>query len=210
MRSPDPEYRHKWQLILERYADAIMQPDRVVILFQDEMTYYRKAEIKGEWQETGPKAVRLNHRYGPNTKARIAATLNGVTGQVTFLQRHKIGKEELVLFYKQIRAAYPDAESIYLVQDNWPVHKLDEPISELISQAITPLFLPTYASWLNPIEKLWRWLRQDILHNHRLSQEFKALRKSVVAWLEQFTNGSGQLLHYVGLLSQEELSVYQY
>jgi hypothetical protein len=28
------------------------------------------------------------------------------------------------------------------------------------------VWLPTYAPWLNPIEKLWRWLRQDVLKMH--------------------------------------------
>ncbi|MBE2197018.1 MAG: transposase, partial [Anaerolinea sp.] len=36
---------------------------------------------------------------------------------------------------------------------------------------IAPLFLPTYASWLNPIEKLWRWLRADVLYNHDLAHD---------------------------------------
>ena len=27
---------------------------------------------------------------------------------------------------------------------------------------IEPVWLPTYAPWLNPIEKLWRWLRQEV------------------------------------------------
>ena len=67
------------------------------------------------------------------------------------------------------------------------------------------LFLPTYASWLNPIEKLWRWLRQDILHNHELSHSFKELRQQVAQWLAQFEADSFHLLHYVGLLSKDEL-----
>ncbi|MBK9335612.1 MAG: transposase [Lewinellaceae bacterium] len=29
-------------------------------------------------------------------------------------------------------------------------------------------FLPTYASWLNPIEKVWKMLKQDLVHNHPL------------------------------------------
>ncbi|HID52643.1 MAG TPA: hypothetical protein EYP41_11485 [Anaerolineae bacterium] len=62
------------------------------------------------------------------------------------------------------------------------------------------LCLPTYASWLNPIEKLWRWLKQDILHLHRLSDAWPELRQRVDQFLANFSHGSTELLRYVGLL----------
>ena len=34
--------------------------------------------------------------------------------------------------------------------------------------------LPTYASWCNPIEKLWRQLRQELLHLHRFADRFRS------------------------------------
>jgi len=60
--------------------------------------------------------------------------------------------------------------------------------------------LPTYASWCNPIEKLWRWLKQDALHLHRLADRLEDLRALVRAFLDQFQAGSPDLLRYVGLL----------
>ena len=139
---------------------------------------------------------------GPNTQTRIVAVLNAVTGQVTYLPRSKIGAEALALFYAQIRSVYPDTTKIYVAQDNWPVPKLDLVYQALQLQRLTPLFLPTYASWLNPIEKLWRWLKQDVLHLHRLAAQLQELRQQVLTFLDQFKNGSEELLHYVGILSE--------
>ena len=62
------------------------------------------------------------------------------------------------------------------------------------------LQLPTYASWANPIEKLWRWVRQSIIHLHRLSDEWHRLKQHVVYFMLSFQKGSKQLLRYVGLL----------
>jgi hypothetical protein len=62
------------------------------------------------------------------------------------------------------------------------------------------VFLPTYAPWLNPIEKLWRWLRQQVLHLHRLSDAWDQLKQRVLDFMIQFAHGSSELLHYVGLL----------
>ena len=87
------------------------------------------------------------------------------------------------------------------------MHKLDTVLDAAAEQQVTPLFLPTYASWLNPIEKLWRRLKQKVIHLHRSAHEDKlvTLRQQVCEFLEQFAAGSLKLLHYVGILSYEEL-----
>ncbi|MCL5959444.1 MAG: transposase [Chloroflexi bacterium] len=59
--------------------------------------------------------------------------------------------------------------------------------------------LPTYASWINFIEKLWRWLKQEVLHMHRLADWLEDLREEVDSFLDRFANGSQALLRYVGL-----------
>jgi DDE superfamily endonuclease len=59
--------------------------------------------------------------------------------------------------------------------------------------------LPTYASWCNPIEKLWRWLYEDVLDLHRHADDLPTLRALVAAFLQQFAHGSADLLRYVGL-----------
>ena len=200
IRSPDPAYREKWQAILRAYMEAVSHPNQVLILFLDELTYYRQPSPAPAYHARGktqPLAIQV---AGYNTKTRLVAVLNAVTGQVTYLQKSKIGIEALVAFYAQVRATYPNAEKIYLVQDNWPVHLLPAPMQALQDHQITPLFLPTYASWLNPIEKLWRWLKQEVLHLHRLAHRLNELRQQVFDFLDTFKTGSDPLLHYVGLL----------
>ena len=202
IRSPDPEYRAKWQAVLRAYMEAVSQPDKVVILFLDELTYYRQPSKAPAYHSRGKTQPRAIEVAGYNTKTRLVAVLNAITGRVTYMQRSKIGKAALVTFYAQVRVAYPDVEKVYIVQDNWPVHKLPEPMQAMHAHRLTPLFLPTYASWLNPIEKLWRWLKQEILHLHRFAHLLDQLRQLVTAFLDQFQNGSDELLRYIGLLGQ--------
>lgn len=130
--------------------------------------------------------------------------------------------------YRDVAEAYDEAERIYLVQDNWPVpfhpgviehlepqpwpfafrtHP-DGPAPSEVERLEDPLPiqlvpLPSYAPWLNPIEKLWRWLRQEIVHLHRLSDAWEALKQRVRGFLDQFAGGSQELLRYVGLLPNQ-------
>ena len=71
---------------------------------------------------------------------------------------------------------------------------------------IEPVWVPTYAPWLNPSEKVWRWLRQDQLDVHRLAHDWKTLRQQVNAVLDQFAGGSHALLPYVGLTGEGKLA----
>ena len=68
------------------------------------------------------------------------------------------------------------------------------------------MWLPTYAPWLNPIEKVWRWLRQDVLKLHRQADNWEALQTRVHGFLDQFATGSKRLLEYVGLCGQGSLA----
>jgi hypothetical protein len=63
--------------------------------------------------------------------------------------------------------------------------------------------LPTYASWTNPIEKLWRRLKQAVLHLHPLADHLDDLRALVQTFLDQFTAGSTSLLRATGLLNAD-------
>ena len=142
-----------------------------------------------------------------------------------YVQQPTIGRHALVAFYQALCAAHPQAETLYLVQDNNPVHFHPDVLCQLEAQQwpwpfaqnpkwaklkprarveeplpIQLVCLPTYASWLNPIEKLWRYLRQHVLHLHRMSRAWVELKQRVAAFLDQFSEGSEHLLRYVGLL----------
>jgi putative transposase len=80
------------------------------------------------------------------------------------------------------------------------VHKHPEVLEHLAwYPRIEVLWLPTYAPWTNPIEKLWLKLKSDLLWMHRLSHRWKELIDRVENYLQQFANGDMELLHVVGL-----------
>lgn len=59
--------------------------------------------------------------------------------------------------------------------------------------------LPTSVSGLNPIEKLWRTLRQDLTHRQPWADDLDRLRAELERFLNPFASGSVELLRYVGL-----------
>lgn len=201
IHSPDPAYASKQAAIEAALAEAAQHPEQVIVLYLDELTYYRRPSKAPAYAQCGHDQARALEAPGSNTQTRIVSTLNALTGQVIYLQRSKVGRAALVAFYVQVRTTYPNAVKIYVVQDNWPNHKLPEVLAAMEQHQITPLFLPTYASWLNPIEKLWKWLKQTVIHLHPFADDLEELRKRVREFLDKFLTGSQELLRYVGLLS---------
>jgi hypothetical protein len=131
----------------------------------------------------------------------------GPAGRVHYRDGYIVGREEVVEFSGQLDRAYPDAERLLVVQDNWSIHRHPDVEAALARwPRIERVWLPTYAPWLNPIEKLWRWLRRGVLRPHRLAGDWAALRARVNGFLDQFAGGSTELLRYVGLLGEGKLA----
>ena len=56
------------------------------------------------------------------------------------------------------------------------------------------------------MEKLGRWLRQDVLKRHRWVQDWPHVKQRVQDFLDQFAQGSSDLLRYVGLAGKGKLA----
>lgn len=206
--SPDPDYVAKEAYLHTGLRHAARDPKRIVFLLLDEMGYYRWPHPAPQWAALAPHAAPRALGGDPsNRQQRLVGILNALSGQVNNLDNYIVGRKQLSQFYPQIDQLYPTAERIYVAQDNWSVHRHPDVLASLVGlPRIQLVWLSTYAPWLNPIEKLWRWLRQDVLKMHRLAHDWKLLRARVNAFLDQFANGSTDLLRYVGLLGDGKLA----
>ena len=201
--SPDPEYALKKQRLERALRAAARQPDQVVALFLDEFGFYRWPDSARDWGITATRASRA----GTNQQWRTVGTLNALTGQVDYLDGYIVGRRQLITFYRQLDQTYRQAERVYLIQDNWNIHSHPDVLAVFAdSPRLHPIWLPTYAPWLNPIEKLWRWIRQDVLKLHRWVTDWERVRQTVRDFLHQFRGGSQYLLQYVGLLGDGQLA----
>jgi hypothetical protein len=146
-------------------------------------------------------------RAGNNQQGRTIGALNALTGQVNSLEGYSVGRQQVIQFYAQLNHTYLALDRLYVSQDHWNIHTHPDVLSALVEYPrITPVWLPTYAPWLNPIEKLWRWLRQDVLKMPRWGEDWPHVKQRVHDFLDQFAQGSSDLLRYVGLVGKSKLA----
>jgi len=198
VQSPDPAYLTKLLWISAAWLRALTEPERVALIFGDEVSVYRQPTLADRWFPVGEEpTVTLSWRA--NTRWRISGGFDGVTGAVTQTAAKVMGVTKLCVFLARLRERY-SAREIVLVWDNWPVHRHPDVLACASDLGIHILWLPTDAPWTNPIEKLWRWLRQEVIHYHRRADQWEEMKQAVTAFLDRFADGSHALLRYVGLL----------
>lgn len=226
VRSPDADYAEKLSRIQQALEEARETRETCVVVYQDEFGFNLQPTLAKDWAETGTKSPLARQSYRPEETCYGIGALNPHTGEVVYQQVKSCTVVALHTFYTQICQHYANAERIYVIQDNRAIHfhanlmaallpqttsfrkpipsnwtdKPSKKIGKLAKVPIEILQLPTYAPWTNPIEKLWRWARQSVIHLHRLSNDWTALQEKVIDFMEQFKDGSQELLHYVGLL----------
>jgi putative transposase len=205
MWSPDPEYANKKAHLLDCLRQTALHSEKNTFLFMDEMGFYRWADPSPLWEAETPVAERAG---GNNCQWRIIGVLNALSGQADYLDNYIIGRRQIIAMYQKIARVYSAFEKIYVAQDNWSVHQHPDVLNALKEYPqIEPVWLPTYSPWLNPIEKLWRWLRQAVLNMHALAKDWQELRNRVRLFLQQFDHGSPELLRYVGLHGNGNLAL---
>jgi hypothetical protein len=206
-----------------------VRPCRERLLYLDELTYELPPTIAQSWSPQGVQPQVHRGACRPN-RGRLLGAMDARTGRLFYRQVESVSREVHLDLYEEMCQAYPDTR-LWVVQDNTPVHFHEDVLGELEAQiwprahsgfeyvrpghwadplpaaardgdlAVQVVPLPTYASWLNPIERLWRWLKQDVLHMHPFDEDWGKLQATVQSFLERLTSGSRQLLRYTGLLS---------
>lgn len=169
------------------------------MVYQDECSFYRQPTQGWLWAHLGRQQPKLRWSHKANTLVRVVGALDPCTGQLHHHMASAIRVPVFSRFLLRLGKAYPQARRIYVVLDNWPVHFHPAVLRALQADPRIELVpLPTYAPWLNAIEKVWRLLRQRLTHAHPYGDDFTLFKARIAELLTSLDAESG-LLRYVGL-----------
>lgn len=151
-------------------AIAAAHPDkRIALYFQDEARIGQKGRVCHCWWTRGLRPPgRMDHRY---TFAYIFATVEPATGADFCLVLPEVSTVAMNEFLRRFSAILPADVHVALVVDGagWHIS------SDLqVPDNITLVPLPPYSPELNPIERVWLYLRERFL-SFRLHPDYEAI-----------------------------------
>ena len=133
-------------------------PNRRAFFF-DEGRFGLQSTVMRLWAEKGkPLDIKVKQGY---KNFYIYSAVCPLTGDCFSLFMPEVNTEMMHIYLTELNKAFPDKE-IILIMDHASWHKSD---TLLKFDKLIIKFLPPYSPELNPVEKLWWWLRKERIHN---------------------------------------------
>jgi putative transposase len=139
--------------------DQIADKDKSMLMFFDEGRFGLRSTTMRMWAEKG-KPLTVNVRQGFKNFYGYSAVCP-FDGKSYSLVLPKVNTEMMNIFLTGLQESFT-GKKIYLVMDGAGWHK-SKALKEF--ENIEILIQPPYSPELNPIEKLWQWLKKECQHN---------------------------------------------
>jgi len=161
-------------------------PDDEVAVFQDEADVNTNPKIGCMWMPRGQQAE--VETPGTNEKRYLAGSLNWRTGELLVTEGERGERRNSALFVRHLedlRTRLRCYRRIHVICDNARFHdsRAVHKYLALHGDRIVIHFLPRYSPDLNPIERIWWHLHEEITRNHQC-RGMDELLDLVFEWLE--------------------------
>ncbi len=176
----------KEQTFPEIVVKALRQ--NAVILFQDESTFRQWSRVCRSWGEKG-KRVEAKVNMSSRTQ-RVFGAIELSSSDFIYKLTEKCTSESFLDFLTDVVEAY-HGRKIFMFIDNGPIHDSADIRRYLFNNRdkIELVRLPKYSPMLNPIEKLWKKIKLNFMHNRYFSDKesfISALKNALNHYQENF------------------------
>jgi len=129
-------------------------------------------------------------------RININGVLNADTHEVIVREDATINAQSTIKLLESVEAAYPLAVIIYVICDNARYYKCPLVIEFLETSTVRLVFLPPYSPNVNLIERLWKFMKKKVLHNHYYEKfdEFKREISDFFGNINQYSDELSSLL----------------
>ncbi len=154
----------KQEEFVEKYIKLVAEtPANEPILFMDSAHPTMATKVVCGWIKKGvdkPIAQTASRTWMNVMGAIELSSMNVVSCRLDY-----VNGETTVAFFDQLKAAYPVAPSIHIILDQSGYHRSQLVREEALKRNIVLHYLPPYSPNLNPIERLWKVMNENVRNN---------------------------------------------
>ncbi|MCK5355244.1 MAG: IS630 family transposase [Methyloprofundus sp.] len=134
------------------------------LLFIDAVHPTQATKVTSGWIKTGvDKPIETT---GSRTRLNIIGAIQlGHLDKAVSHQYKTINSESIVDFFKQIKVNYASSSCIHIVLDGASYHRSIQVVNAAKELNIKLHYLPSYSPNLNPIERLWKVMNEQVRNN---------------------------------------------
>lgn len=99
------------------------------------------------------------------SRLNLSGSLDIFSHKVIIQSDKTLNASSTINFFQRIEKAYPDKNKVHVFCDNAKYYK-NQLVQEYLKKSKIILhFLPSYSPNLNPIERLWKWMKERVIYN---------------------------------------------
>ena len=138
-------------------------PQDETICFMDGVHPTHNVQPAYGWIQTGVrKEIPTN---SGRSRINLSGAIDILSHKIIVQEDKTLNADATIIFLRKIEGAYPTKKWIHLFCDNARYYRSKEVTKYLLASKIQLHFLPPYSPNLNPIERLWKWMKERIIYN---------------------------------------------
>jgi transposase len=173
------EQQERWLADYEKLRQGL--PEDETICFIDGVHPTHNVQPAYGWIKKGVR------KEIPSNTGRSRLNLSGaidvVSHNIVIQEDQTLNAESTILFFQKIEEAYPCKRRIHVFCDNAPPYRNKAVREHLATSKIDLHFLPPYSPNLNPIERLWKWMKEQVIYN-TYYEHFEDFKGAVLGFFE--------------------------
>lgn len=154
----------KQEEFIEKYIGLVADtPTNEPILFMDSAHPTMATKVACGWIRKGiDKPIA---QTASRTRVNVMGAIELASMNIVSCRPDYVNAETTVAFFDQLKATYPCAPSIHVILDQSGYHRSLLVRDEALKRNIVLHYLPPYSPNLNPIERLWKVMNEEVRNN---------------------------------------------
>ena len=181
-RKLDPKKQEAFIALYQRILNSL--PTNEVVLFSDAVHPTHSVRPTGCWGSS-EESLAIEQTSG-RQRMNIQGAIDLETGQTQILDVETVDAQSTLKLLTSIEEMYPTMARIHVFLDNARYHhaKVVQGWMKAPGRRIVLHFIPAYCPHLNPIERLWRVMHENITHN-RCYEKFAEFSEKTLSFLRE-------------------------
>jgi transposase len=151
------------------------------IYFMDRVHPSHNTHISYGWIKKGVRKELASN--SGRSRLNLSGAIDLVSRKLHIQEDKTLNANSTIGFFQKIENAYPTMNKVHVFADNAPYYKNKEVQKYLKTSKITLHHLHPYSPNLNPIERLWKWMKERVMYN-TYYEDFYAFRNAILGFLQ--------------------------